>query len=841
MKPKMISGIFLVFSLIALFLIVPCKAGTITWTNTGGGLWSAATNWSPNQVPASSDDALITAGGSYTVTMDASVTVSSLTLGGANGRQILATASNNLTLNNASVVKANGILNLSGGSLDGNGLLTVNGLFNWTGGSISCTLTLATNGTLILAGQNGADYPIYNILTNAGTIELKSGNLELFANPQGQLINLPGAVVNLQADVNIDAPPQYWVGLLVNEGTLEKTGGTGTSTIYPTFNNTGLVSVQTGTVNIAGGDTVASTGVFQTASGTTLAFGNNFTLGSGVQFTGSGTNVVTANAELTLDGPMTITNLLINNGGLTVNGAVTFSNVVLGGGYLDGSGVIAGVLTWTGGSIDGTLTLATNGTLILAGANGADYPLYGILTNAGTIELKSGNLELFANSQGQLINLPGAVVNLQADVNIDAPQNWVGLLVNEGTLEKTGGTGTSTIHPTFNNTGLVSVQTGTVNIGGGDTVASTGVFQTAGGTTLAFGNNFTLGSGVQFTGSGTSEVTGGTTTLDGPMTISNLLISAGGLTVNGAVTFSNVVLGGGWLDGSGVIAGVLTWTGGSIFGTLTLATNGTLILAGQNGGDYAVQGILTNAGTIELKSGNLELFANSQGQLINLPGAVVNLQADVNIDQSWGGLLVNEGTLEKTGGTGTSIIYAAFNNTGTLNIQSGTVSLTGGYSVTNCTLIFGISSASNFGHLVLSAAFTLHATRLDAIANGYTPHAGDSFPLITYTSETGIFSAFNLPPNANWQPVYGNTAFSLNVFSLTPPFFTLQTSTSLPMTDGFTLLMLGPIGSNFMIQAATDLPTNHWVTLTNFATTDSSFYLTDTNISSRRFYRAVMH
>lgn len=33
-------------------------AATINWTNTAAGNWSVAANWSPNQVPASSDNAV---------------------------------------------------------------------------------------------------------------------------------------------------------------------------------------------------------------------------------------------------------------------------------------------------------------------------------------------------------------------------------------------------------------------------------------------------------------------------------------------------------------------------------------------------------------------------------------------------------------------------------------------------------------------------------------------------------------------------------------------------------------------------------------------------------------
>jgi hypothetical protein len=80
-------------------------ASTINWTNVAGGNWSLAANWSPNQVPGSADDATVTNAGTYTVTLDTSPTVGSLTLGGSSGQQTLATAGSTLGFNSASTVK----------------------------------------------------------------------------------------------------------------------------------------------------------------------------------------------------------------------------------------------------------------------------------------------------------------------------------------------------------------------------------------------------------------------------------------------------------------------------------------------------------------------------------------------------------------------------------------------------------------------------------------------------------------------------------------------------------------------------------------------------------------
>ena len=90
-------------------------------------------------------------------------------------------------------------------TLSGTGVIS-NGLFVWSGGVLgaSSTFTVATNGVLLLAGINGTDYNLYGVLTNAGTVRLVSGNLQLvgacYGGP-GQLVNLPGGLVDFQSDV----------------------------------------------------------------------------------------------------------------------------------------------------------------------------------------------------------------------------------------------------------------------------------------------------------------------------------------------------------------------------------------------------------------------------------------------------------------------------------------------------------------------------------------------------------------------------------------------------------------------------------------------------------------
>jgi len=57
--------------------------------------------------------------------------------------------------------------------------------------------------------------------------------------------------------------------------------------------------------------------------------------------------------------------------------------------------------------------------------------------------------------------------------------------------------------------------------------------------------------------------------------------------------------------------------------------------------------------------------------------------------------------------------------------------------------------------------------------------------------------------------------------------------------NGLSLMLQGPVGANYMIQASTDLLS--WLPITNFVSTNSPVYFTDPTAKNynRRFYRAA--
>ena len=134
----------------ALCVPMPMWAADVVWTNSSGGNWSSAANWSSGTVPGPSDNALITSVGNYTVTLDVDASVASLTLGGATGTQSFSIPSHTLTLQSTSSIGANGVIALIGGILAGVGPITNRGAFNIDNATINATLV--NQGLLVFRG-----------------------------------------------------------------------------------------------------------------------------------------------------------------------------------------------------------------------------------------------------------------------------------------------------------------------------------------------------------------------------------------------------------------------------------------------------------------------------------------------------------------------------------------------------------------------------------------------------------------------------------------------------------------------------------------------------------------
>ena len=351
------------------------------------------------------------------------------------------------------------------GTLDGGGgVLTVAGVFAWNGGLIApgSQVTLATNGVMIVGGYAGYN-EMTGVITNNGSILVTNGSIaaivyDVYGGGIGRLVNAPRRGLDLQADVDVDGYTDGstpYTPALINEGTVRKSGGTITSAISALFYNPGTVDALSGTLSLAGGG--GGNGRFLAGAGATLDFDFDYEVDS--DLAGAGTVTLSA-------------------GNFMLNGQMTVSNLVFGGStVLMGANVVADPFTWTGSARMGTnevMTVATNGVLTIGG-NAGFNDLSGVITNNGSILITNGVLRfiiyyLYGGGVAQLVNAPGGVIDLQADVDFDTYDDDsttnLPVLINAGTLRKSGGVNTSAISLPFYNPGTVDAESGTREPGG---------------------------------------------------------------------------------------------------------------------------------------------------------------------------------------------------------------------------------------------------------------------------------------------------------------------------------------------------------------------------------------
>ena len=348
---------------------------TIQWTSQIGGNWSTTSNWNTGILPGAQDDVLINP--SVTVTFNTgSSTINQLTTGVGTALTIaggtMAIAANSsigglLTIS-AGTLTANGFmavggLTQSGAELNGTGTLTASGPSAFSGGTQSGSgTTIAQGGAAFTAANFGLDGGRTLQLGGTSTATGTSVQISLnAANPNtglsdagsGTLTIASGATFNDQTTSsglrivtqNQGGTDTGATATVNNQGTFTKSGSAVTSTISTLFNNSGIVNVQSGTLDLSGGGT--DVGASYTGAGT-------------IQF-GGGTRTLDAASSITA-------NALFSAGQTTVNGGVGTGLMTITGGTATFNGtVITGGLTQSGAELNGTGTLTASGPSAFSG------------------------------------------------------------------------------------------------------------------------------------------------------------------------------------------------------------------------------------------------------------------------------------------------------------------------------------------------------------------------------------------------------------------------------------------------------------------------------------------
>ena len=658
---------------------------------------------------------------------------------------------------NSTTFNGSGAFVTSGATFAG----TIAGTLSWSGGALSGVLTVPTNSSFNIV-TGGGDEMNGLVLTNYGTINWSNTTLYAHGPNNAQIYNY--GLWNAQSDDAFQGGFGGGSTLFDNFGTFLKSGNGGATTLDGgvVFNNTGTVHGNSGTLQIQGGGVNSGSGAFTTANGGSLVL-DGFDFTNGVTIASS--------------------NVVQLGGNTSVNGVLTATNLQLVSGTLGGTNVLMGTLTWSGGNLSGVLTIASNSSLDIV-SGGGDEMLNLVLTNYGTVNWTNTTIYSHGPDNAQIYNY--GLWNAQSD---DAFQGGFGggssLFDNFGTFLKSASTNSTTLDSAllFNNTGTVTVESGTLDIYGGGT-SSNGDLTTSGSGIINF-SDYNFVDTNTFTGAG------------------------------------NFVAGGAAFGGT--MVGTLNWDGGNLSGVLTIPTNSLLNIVA--GGGNEINGlVLTNFGTVNWTNTTIYSHGPSNAQIYNY--GLWNAQGDNEFQGGYGGgttLFDNFGTFLKSGNTGATVLDSdvVFTNIGTLDAQVGNISLAGAYNLANGTLEFGISGLTNYGTITLSGAAVLGGTVSAVLNNGFVPVNGDAFTNLYYGSFTGAFTNTALPSGYMWSTNYTATDFYLELGAPSPPRVTLGSPSFTNDTFKFTFPTVN--GQSYAVQTNANLATGTWVSYTNFTGNGSLF------------------
>jgi hypothetical protein len=575
--------------------------------------------------------------------------------------------------------------------------------------------TLINNGTLTQGSSNYVVLQGGGTFTNNGTIDQTNTgylNISGSGSVDTTLINSSGSTIDFQGDNGIGPGPPPGGAVIKNAGTIEKTGGTGTSVIAQPLINTGTLDAASSILQLYT-NTTATGGTYEAAAGATLELTDGQTFSETGAFTAAGPGTITLNGGT----------FSVYNNAATLSIASTTSFV------------------WPGSAIDVPTadTLTVNGNLLFNGTSSEVLEGDGTMTENGTItQSGTGNLVIAGTSTvaPTLVIPAGSIYNFAANSGIVHGGNG-GVLTNSGTIEKTAGGASSPINVTFNNTGgTLNVTNGTLtlntlggeNSGGTFDVSAGAILDLTGGNTVTYSGTYTgSGTGQVELGSGTLSISGGTNgaTFDLP---GNLFVWSGGaidtngttMTIEGNVKINSV-------NGNEDLN-----SGNSSGGYLNIGGSSTGILNDVAAGN-----------TLNIDSGTTLLITRN---------GTVNL-ADVTV--RGGGAISNLGNLNKTLGTSGATISTYVDNEKNVEVKAGTLTFSGTVDqVFNNQLTGGswtaLGASANAVLNISSASFTTIDPGVTVVLNGPFASFANLSALTTNEGSLSLLGGASLATTGNF-------------------------------------------------------------------------------------------
>ncbi|CAN5318879.1 hypothetical protein BH11PSE9_BH11PSE9_19780 [soil metagenome] len=621
------------------------QAATRTFTGANGALWSSTGSWASGLLPVNGDTAVVGGSGApRTVNFDAVMTGTGLSILNLDYASII-----NQSLSTSVMIARTerigssqpqtSTYNQSGGSNTASGMIiggnqgAGTGIYNLSGGTLNIG-TAAEAGAIFVGYLGfGSFHQSAGVTTVLGTFSVG------YAAGVTSTVTLSGGSFSVRDQTTIG---QYGTGSFTQSsgkaslgglllGNEDKSLGKG---IYILNSADGMASLSSSWVDLGLGE---GSGSFTQSGDTTHQVAGQVRVGKTGSYTLNGGTLSAGSLNIETGGVVTLAGGQLQVGSVSLSGQVSVGqgstltttaqlsntgSLQLAGGSLSGAGILFNSSELTGyGRIDGTGGFINDGLLTQSGGTL-------VLGNTGDNENR-GSWNLLA---GRQLELSGAYLDNSGQLNLNG-----GFVVGRGTL-------------TNANQGTVS--------GSGRIAAN-------------------------FYNAGTLVVDKGQTLIDNSFTNRGQILLGG----------NTATLAGGQIGNHGLIQGL-----GRINSDISNidpvavieAQGGTLTLAGRfvsaNGGTLAVgsgakllisQGLLSNAGQIQLAGGTLD---NNGRGMVNEAGASINGFGTLRA-----GTLTNQGQIFLSGGTsalradivaaaGSQIILSGLSNTtfyGKLEVQNG--------------------------------------------------------------------------------------------------------------------------------------------------------------------------
>lgn len=509
------------------------------------------------------------------------------------------------------------------------------------------------DGTLIVNGAGSADALV---VTDDAVVEINTtitakdgfGTWLDIGTGSARDNNLKAGTLSIDAAGTWDMVGSYGatlsdLGVLDIAGTFKRSIAGESVVSGGTVNSSGTIEAQlaASTITFSGGG--GTLGGHITGAGT-INFGGNYTLGAGVAIDVAQIAMINTGSRLTLAGD-------VGYAGAFQGGAT--STVDLGSHAL----TLSGSASLTGTFSNGTVALEGSGTA--SGLTLADA----VLTVAGVITQQDGFFNAFWIGTGTAQD-----GNLTAGtLDIGAAGTW-NIIADYGASLSASGS--------IDNAGLFEKTAGGQSEFSGGTINSTGTIKSEGaGSLLVFsGNTGTWGGHV--TGTGEIDVAGNFTLASGIVLDVATFRAGGTITLSDDLSYAGHYLQGGVAQVLKLGGHDFTVSGGDAFISGAVQGGGSMILTGSG---TVSQTTVFDGATLDIRGDyeqtvGLEIgFSDLDASVAIAAGATWNITADGSISLTGGSTFTNDGLLKKTSGTQTLVQSGTFDNSGTIEVDTGTL------------------------------------------------------------------------------------------------------------------------------------------------------------------------